>query len=114
VIDLVLIPGTYRGPDEISPFGDRITPELRLHANGEADWRFHDGTWSSSGHWKIVKGFHLSVVAIWNNAAARARHDDVYEQYWHLISVDDEAIVVRSLKGKTEIWKRCGADTAAA
>lgn len=105
VIDLLQIPGTWQRPNppvggqDHHPFDSSIR-QVILNTGGEADWQFNSiGPWSSSGHWKIVKGFHLSIVAIYPDSIAVARGEDVCEFYYHLVSIDDAQMRLKSPHG---------------
>jgi hypothetical protein len=118
-IDLLTIPGVYVRPGEQStplkiPGISRqlatpaISPQkVRLHRNGDADWQYPSGTWSSSGHWKIVKGFYLSIVEINPDPAAQARHESSTEHYYRLCAVEENCLRLDDvLKKRSEVWNR--------
>jgi hypothetical protein len=105
VIDLLEIPGTWRRPNaqpgaqDYHPF-DISTKDVVLYRGGEADWQFTaKGPWSASGHWKIVKGSHLSIVAIYADPVAAARGEDACEFYYHLVGIEDDRMQLRSPRG---------------
>jgi hypothetical protein len=118
MIDLLHIPGTYRRPSTAArsftvpgrgtSFTTRGVParDVRLAPDGEAAWQFADGAWSSSGHWKIVKGQHLSIVAVSDDVIARARGEDLEEFYYHLLATDESHLRVRTTAGVEETWQR--------
>lgn len=115
MIELLQIPGIWQRPN--APAGtnrqlpsDGSPKNVVLYRGGEADWQFEaNGIWSPSGHWKIVKGFHLSIVAIYPSPLAEARGEAVCEFYYHLVSVDADQMVLRfPTLGRFEqiVWTR--------
>ena len=68
-----------------------------LYVDGDADWQLRSrARWSSSGHWKIVKGTHLSIVVVDPDQIAVARGEEVCQFYYHLIGVEEDRLTVRS------------------
>lgn len=54
MLDLLQIPGAWRRPP-LPPHARLPGPcHTVLYANGEADWEFTPGVWSTSGHWSRV------------------------------------------------------------
>jgi hypothetical protein len=114
VIDLLQIPGTWRRPNPQSRYQDHSefdeSPmDVVLYMNGTADWQFRGlDLWSSSGHWKIVKGTHLSIFTVLPDPIAAREYSADF--YYHLISVDENQMTLRNptTDAKDQIWTRVG------
>ena len=114
MIDLLQIPGTWQRPNppvggqDHAPF-DNSAREVVLYVGGEADWQFRaPWEWSSSGHWKIVKGSHLSIFVIYPDPVAIAKGEENYNFYYHLLAIEPHQMILRgSPKGAPDLtWAR--------
>ncbi|MGA2584130.1 MAG: hypothetical protein ABSG31_12700 [Tepidisphaeraceae bacterium] len=102
MIDLLQIPGTWRRPNPPSgapghhPFDDSPT-EVILYKGGEAEVQFTaNGLSSTSGHWKIVQGFHLSIVVNYPDPRAIARGEGWCNFYYHLVAIEDNRMILHA------------------
>jgi hypothetical protein len=121
MLDLLKIPGIWLRPE--IPEENTWIPQIRrnswtpgsppcqviLCTNGEADWQYSNLKWSSSGHWKIVKGVYISIVEINPDFVNDPRGDFQTERYFKLISVNESQLTIAEPLKKPEpqmVWQK--------